>query len=63
MQLIVDQRRPLERLAGSDQPSSQWFSGPDTAPARPSVEDHVPAYSYASDCECPDDCLRDHENE
>jgi hypothetical protein len=23
----------------------------------------VPPYSFQSECECPDDCLRDHENE
>lgn len=23
----------------------------------------APPYSFLSECECPDDCLRDHENE
>jgi hypothetical protein len=63
MQLNVDVRQPVQQTADSAQPSHPWIlrlmavdDGPLAKPApRP--------YSYLAECECPDDCLRDHENE
>ena len=63
MQLAFDTPQPAQQMAGTAEPSHPWILGliarddsPRTTPAgRP--------YSFLGDCECPDDCLRDHENE
>ena len=61
MKLDFDERQPVQQTVGAAEPSHPWIlvlvdDGPraELAP-RP--------YSYNSVCECPDDCLRDHENE
>lgn len=35
----------------------------DTTDRGRSVNESAPLYSFLSECECPHDCLRDHENE
>jgi hypothetical protein len=63
MQLTVDVRQPIQQGAGSPEPSHPWILGliavdgdtPAAAGGRP--------YSFLSECECPDDCLRDHDSE
>jgi len=35
----------------------------DTTDRGRSVNESPPPYSFLSECECPHDCLRDHENE
>ena len=63
MQLNLEVRQPAIQPAGSTEPSQPWFlgrlhvlDGPRATPAgRP--------YSFLAECECPGDCLRDHENE
>jgi hypothetical protein len=63
MQLNVDMPQRVQQTAFPAQPSRSWEPGPNA------VEDGTRAapgrlpYSFYSDCECPDDCLRDHENE
>jgi hypothetical protein len=69
MQLNVDVRQPVQQRARSAAPSHPWILGliadddrPLVEPS-PLVEPALRQYSYASECECPNDCLRDHENE
>ena len=68
MQLNVDVPQPFQPTAGSAAPSHPWILGliadddPLVEPS-PLVEPAVRPYSYTSECECPNDCLRDHENE
>jgi hypothetical protein len=63
MQLAVDIRQPIQQTAGSPEPSHPWILG------LSAVDDDTRAapggrpYSFLSECECPDDCLRDHESE
>ena len=69
MQLNVDVRQPVQQRARSGAPSHTWILGliaVDDGPlveSAPLVEPAMRQYSYASECECPNDCLRDHENE
>ena len=69
MQLNVDVRQPVQQSARSAAPSHPWILGliadDDRLLVEPSplVEPATRPYSYASECECPNDCLRDHENE
>ena len=63
MQLNVDVREPVGPTAGSAEPSHPWISGLIAVDDGPFVGPALRPYSYRSECECPDDCLRDHENE
>ena len=68
MQLNVDVRQPVQQSARSAAPSHAWILGliaDDRSLVEPValVEPAMRQYSYASECECPNDCLRDHENE
>lgn len=63
MEFNVALRQPAQKSVGSLEPSHLWVlglalddEGSLIAPARR-------PYSYLADCECPDDCPRDHENE
>jgi hypothetical protein len=63
MNLQVDLRQPGKAAVGSLEPSHLWVLGL-------AVDDegslvgpgNGPSSSWA-ECECPDDCLRDHDNE
>jgi len=63
MQLNVDVHQSTPPNAGSAEASRGWIFGlvapDDSQLAMPQA---LP-YSFEADCECPDDCLRDHENE
>jgi hypothetical protein len=63
MQLIVDMREPIQQTTGSRERSHPWILGliavDDDTRAAPGER----PYSFLSECECPDDCLRDHANE
>jgi hypothetical protein len=63
MQLTVDVNQSTPPTAGSAEPSRGWIFGLTAADDGPLVEPARRPYSYRSECECPDDCLRDHENE
>jgi hypothetical protein len=63
MQLDVDLRQPVQQNAGSAEPSNPWIFGPIAVDDDLLVEPALGPYSYRSECGCPDDCLRDHENE
>jgi hypothetical protein len=63
MQPNVDTRQPIQRPTGSPEPSHPWLlgliAGDDDTPGAPGGR----PYSFLSECECPDDCLRDHDSE
>jgi hypothetical protein len=63
MTVQFDPGQPVKATVGSLEPSDLWIVGlpldDDGALLEP--RGHQP--SYWADCECPDDCLRDHENE
>jgi hypothetical protein len=63
MQLHVDVRQPATTTAQSAELSDPWSLGPIAVDDGPRTEPARSAYSFLADCECPDDCLRDHENE
>ena len=62
MELQLKLRYPARRAAGKEAPL-RWIPG-HLEDDRGAVAIPAPfAYSFLSACECPDDCLRDHENE
>ena len=61
MQLTIEVRQPTQQTAGSMEPLDPWILG--LVNDGPRVEPAMRPYSYMSECECPNDCLRDHENE
>jgi hypothetical protein len=63
MQLTVDVHRSTRQTASSGEASPGWILGPTVADDARLAIPRPQAYSFLSDCECPDDCLRDHENE
>jgi len=63
MQLTADIRQPVQQTNGSQEPSHPWILGLIAVDGdRRAAPDGRP-YSFQSECECPDDCLRDHETE
>lgn len=63
MELRMDPRQPVKGTVGSMEPSLVWMLGLPTVDDGPLAEPGGRSYSYWAECECPDDCLRDHENE
>ena len=63
MQLTVDVRQPIRQTAGSAEPSHRWILGPTATDDGQRTRPGAQPYSFLAECECPDDCLRDHENE
>ncbi len=63
MDLKVDQRHRIENAVGSLEPSHPWVLGLAVEEYGSLVAPTLRPYSYRAECECPDDCLRDHENE
>lgn len=61
MKFNIEVRQPVQQTAGSAEPSHPWILG--LVDDGPHAEPALRPYSYRSECECPDDCLRDHENE
>ena len=64
MELDVGTGQPVRGAIGSMEPSHLWILGlaaDDSQVARPRPQGR--SYSYLTECECPEDCLRDHENE
>ncbi len=58
-----DGLQPVQHAAGSAEPSRPWILGLVAVDDGPLVKPARPTDSFRSECECPDDCLRDHENE
>lgn len=62
MQLNFDVQPSIGPSARSAEPAGVWLLGLATDDSEPALS-RTPLYSFLADCECPDDCLRDHENE
>lgn len=63
MELELDLQQPNEKTVGSLEPSHLWVLGLALDNAGSLVGPGLRPYSYWAECECPDDCPRDHENE
>jgi hypothetical protein len=63
MDLKVDLRQSGRSTVRSLEPSRLTARGLAADDDRTLIGRGSGPYSYWSDCECPDDCLRDHENE
>lgn len=63
MQLDVDPGQSVQQVAGPPELSHPWILGLIAVDDRQRAKPAMPPYSYRSECECPDACLRDHENE
>jgi len=63
MQLSSDVPRPAQQMAGSAEPSHPWILGLIARDDSPRATPARSLYSFLTECDCPDDCLRDHENE
>jgi hypothetical protein len=63
MNLQIDLREPLQKTVGSLQPSHLWVLDRPVDHDGTLVGPGGPQPSYWAECECPDDCPRDHENE
>ena len=63
MDLSPDQPRPAFPPVASREPSPSQRARHVTEGPEALVEPAAGRYSFWADCECPDDCLRDHANE
>jgi hypothetical protein len=63
LNLNLDPGQPVRRTAISLEPSHQWVLGLTVDDDGSLVGPDWPQSSYRAECECPDDCLRDHGNE
>jgi hypothetical protein len=63
MQLSVDVPQPAHQVAALAEPSHPWILGLIARDDSPRATPEGSPYSFLAECECPDECLRDHENE
>lgn len=63
MQLNVDVRQPAQQTAGSAEAPQPWILGVNAVDDGSRAAPAGRPYSFLAECECPADCLRDHENE
>jgi hypothetical protein len=63
MELKDDPGQRTAPTVGSLEPSHLWVLGLDRDDAGPPIEEARRPYSYLAECDCPDDCPRDHANE
>ena len=63
MELVVDPQRSVKETGGSVEPSHVPALGLAVAHGGSVVLHGWREESYWGECECPDDCPRDHENE
>jgi hypothetical protein len=63
MELSFDQRQPVSPPVVSREPWPRQAVVPVIERTDGRVEPASRRYSFWAECECPDDCLRDHENE
>ena len=59
----IEPRQSTKEIVGSLEPSHLWMLGLAIDDDGSVVGPGKRAYSYWAECECPGDCLRDHENE
>ncbi len=63
MDLKFDPGAPIRQTVGWLEPSHLWALGLAVDDNGKLVGPGQHQYSYWAECECPGDCLRDHENE
>jgi len=63
VELRMDPGQPTPGTLGSMQPSRPWMLGLVAVDDDPLARPGARPYSYRAECECPDDCPRDHDNE
>ena len=63
MQPNLDTKRSSQPTTSSIEPAHPWILGIVTTDDGPRSQRSGIPYSFVSECECPDDCLRDHGNE
>jgi hypothetical protein len=63
VKLQLDLHQLVVQTAGALEPSPVWVIGLPAVNPRSVAQPELHLYSYMSECECPYDCLRDHENE
>jgi hypothetical protein len=63
MDLNADLRQPAQKAIVSLEPSHLWVVGLAVDDDGSLVGPGSRRDSFWAECECPDDCLRDHENE
>jgi hypothetical protein len=63
MEMSLDQPRPALSPVTSREPSPSQRARQITERPKAVVEPATRGSSFWADCECPDDCLRDHANE
>jgi hypothetical protein len=56
-------RQPVQESISPIAPSPAWVVGRTDFEDGQIIELGRRPYSYSANCECPDDCLRDHDNE
>lgn len=59
----VEQRQPALTSVASPEPSRLWVLDPAIDDQASPLSRRTRPYSFWAECECPDDCLRDHANE
>ena len=63
MQLDVDIRQQAQHATGTAESAQQRIRGLNAVDDGSRAAPAGRPYSFLADCECPADCLRDHENE
>jgi hypothetical protein len=63
MNLNVDHQQQVKEAIGSLAPSHLWVLGLAVDEDGSLIGPGMRRDSYLTECQCPDDCLRDHENE
>jgi hypothetical protein len=63
MEVNVDKGRPGGTSIAAHEPAQLWVLDPATDDRGSRPWPLTRPYSFAAECECPDDCLRDHANE
>lgn len=63
MEFEMNLRQPVYRTAGVFEPARLWALRPVRDDDASDAGTRKRPYSFWAECECPSDCLRDHENE
>lgn len=63
MDFTLDLQQPIEQTVGYRDLVPRWVAGLALDTASSPGEPVRRPYSYLGECECPNDCPRDHENE
>ena len=59
----MDPTQPVQAPVGLMESPHLWMVGLATVDDGPFAESGDRPYSFRAECECPDDCFRDHDNE